>query len=344
LVFQGPTKIGQQLVEGYDTVDFDIASIVGGVGSFDRGLGAVTEINQFNLGRFVDNRNRIHVTLNGALLTDQVNLVQGTSSTTLVIAGPTLQPLDVLAVTIVTNKQVPDDIGFRIFKDMNDAQVLFRIDPANITRLARPVGLTDETIYVEDVNALGAPNLDYNRRGVMTIGGERITFTEIDYENNSVSGLMRGTAGTGASVHAQGDLVYDLSFDNFVPIEYQNRYDIEDIYANGTNTVFTYNTIRLDGQGFVPTGKTLAELQELLIVRVAGTRIFTGYSVTAQTSTTITVTFTTPPTDGVLVQLGLYQGRVLYNQNTTVFPYTASDGIPLQETRNRGADFINRRV
>jgi len=77
---------------------------------------------------------------------------------------------------------------------------------------------------------------------------------------------------------------------------------------------------------------------------VAGTRIFTGYSVTAQTSTTITVTFTTPPTDGVLVQLGLYQGRVLYNQNTTVFPYTASDGIPLQETRNRGADFINRRV
>jgi hypothetical protein len=273
-----------------------------------------------------------------------VNLIQTSGNTILEIAGPTLQPLDVLAVTMMTNQQVPDDIGFRIFKDMNDTQVLFSIDPQNITRLAQPLGLTDESIFVEDVNALGAPNLTYNRRGVMTIGGERITFTEINYDNNSVSGLMRGTAGTGASTHPAGELVYDISFDNFVPIEYQNKFDIQDIPTDGVTTVFVYDTARDGGTGFIPTGKTLAQIQQLLIVRVAGTRIFTGYTVTAQTSTTVTVTFAQAPQAGILVQLGLYQGRVLYNQNTTVFPYTASNGRPLQETRNRGADFINRRI
>ena len=58
-------------------------------------------------------------------------------------------------------------------------------------------------IYVENVLALGQPNLEIGVFGICTIDGERIMYRDVNLVDNSVSGLMRGTAGTAAAPAAR---------------------------------------------------------------------------------------------------------------------------------------------
>ena len=63
----------------------------------------------------------------------------------------------------------------------------------------QPLTATDNIMYVEDANALGQPNLEIGVFGVCTVDGERIMYRDVNLVDNSVSGLMRGTAGTAAT-------------------------------------------------------------------------------------------------------------------------------------------------
>jgi len=52
------------------------------------------------------------------------------------------------------------------------------------------------------------------------IDGERITYRERDVTNNTLSGLRRGVAGTGADSHAVTSVVYDHSAGTFLDYAY----------------------------------------------------------------------------------------------------------------------------
>jgi hypothetical protein len=58
-----------------------------------------------------------------------------------------------------------------------------------------------------------------------------------------VSGLRRGTAGTGAADHAVGSAVYDLGRGNLMPEEFQDYIDSNNFVGDGTNTVFVTDIV-----------------------------------------------------------------------------------------------------
>ena len=112
--------------------------------------------NTFDLGREITNPERLLVTLNGFWLFNGLGYVL--NGTSIIISGQTLTSSDVVAVTLFTNRVVPNPTAFRIFQDMRGVQATYRITPSTTTSLVQPVGALDDIIYVEDANALGEPN------------------------------------------------------------------------------------------------------------------------------------------------------------------------------------------
>ena len=99
-----------------------------------------------------------------------------------------------------TNSVVPDAMAFRIFQDMRGVQATYRITSNTTTTLAADLSTTDDIIYVNDVSALSTPDVEANIWGILTINGERIMYRSIDRVANTLTGLLRGTAGTGGAV------------------------------------------------------------------------------------------------------------------------------------------------
>jgi len=105
--------------------------------------------------------------------------------------------------------------SFRLFKDMRDSVAMYKMSD---TFLTQDLSDTDDIIYVDDASVLGTPDLAMAKFGILIINGERITYRERDLLNNTVSGLRRGTAGTGIpSLHTTNDVVYDVSAQGLVP-------------------------------------------------------------------------------------------------------------------------------
>jgi hypothetical protein len=84
---------------------------------------------------------------------------------------------------------------------MRELQATYVITNATTTALAQDVSASADIIYVNDATALAAPDLSINQWGVITIDAERIMYREINYNTNTVSSLIRGTAGTAATAH-----------------------------------------------------------------------------------------------------------------------------------------------
>ena len=90
----------------------------------------------------------------------------------------------------------------------------------------------------------------------------------------------------------------------------------------------------------VPSGTALTNttywqpLSAAVEVYVGGARQTSGYTITVETP--VEVTFTIPPQEGSAVAILVRRGVTWYNQGVG----TASDGVPLQETINPGALFL----
>lgn len=91
---------------------------------------------------------------------------------------------------------------------MRGVQATYRMTVATTTQLAQPLGQYDDVIYLVDASTQGEPNLAANIWGVLTVNGERIMYRERDTVNNTISSLLRGTAGTAAASHDIGSTVY----------------------------------------------------------------------------------------------------------------------------------------
>jgi hypothetical protein len=324
-VFVGPTTQGLQITQPYDTTDFDLGLVTGDPGSFDYSDGTVIQTNTFDLGRAILDASRLEVSLDGIYLFEGVGYsVEGSIVT---LAGAPISAAQVVAITSFTQTVVPGEIGFRIFQDMRGLQTTYRIARSATTELAESLLSTDEVIHVVDASAMSEPNLPLGIFGLITINGERISYRVRDLENNTLSGLRRGTAGTAAADHESGAAVYDIGRGEILPREDQNYVQSQDYLADGTTTVFVTDDIVL-------TGLSVAEENRAVEVYVGGQLQSNGYQVIDVSP--VAVSFDIAPTNNYQVTLLVRRGTSWYAPGSG----TASNGIPLQEQQTTAARFI----
>ena len=346
-LFVGPVEEGSAVYEGYDTTGFgDI---------FDGTVGVVTQTNNFVLYQAYTDISRPWVSLNGRTLTAYLDYtIEGNQ---LILNSGTLSsPIDTVIVTNVTNSVVPAAMAFRIFQDMRGVQATYRITPKSTTTVTQQVSQNDDIIHVADAGSLSIPNFTANIWGVVTIDGERIMYREIDLLNNTISSLLRGTAGTAAAVHEVDAYVYDMGRGNLLSAQFQNYVESNSFLGNGTTTTYATdisvnyanyweNTEPYDSTTFDEgdvTGETLsfdygfAGNQEAIQVYVGGELQLTGYSVT--NIDPIVISFNVAPADGSEITILVKFGVTWYAKG--VNPSSASDGVALQETDTIPALFL----
>jgi hypothetical protein len=130
-----------------------------------------------------------------------------------------------MVITEFAETVVPEALSFRVFQDMRGVQATFRITEATTTALAVAMTADSDIAYVTNANALTEPDLTNGVFGVCTINAERIMYRTRDTATNSISGLLRGTGGTGAESHSVGSPVYDMGRGNLMYNEYQDYID-----------------------------------------------------------------------------------------------------------------------
>jgi hypothetical protein len=230
---------------------------------------------------------------------------------------------------------------------MRGVQATYRITAATSTTVTQPVGQTDSVIYVDDVRKLSEPDLEVGIFGVITINGERIMYRTINYDNNSISSLLRGTAGTAAAEHAVGADVYDTGRGNLLPEQYQDYVVKDSSMGDGTTSVFYAPSIVFED--FLDSSSERPAIE----VYVGGTRQY-AYSDTTATSRyryfvtdfdPLAVDFVvdnnvvpplTAPAAGEEVTILVRQGTGWYQPGSN----TASDGVALQDTETFQARFL----
>ena len=317
--FVGPVTQGITANEPYDTTDFDVGTVTDDPGSYDYTAGVIVTVNDIDLGTAILNPTRLLVSLNGRQLFYGINFT--ISGTQLILTSGLLKITDVLMVTQFTNFVVPEAMAFRIFQDMRGVQATYRITTDTTTTTTQPVLITDDTIYVANASALVDPALDDNIWGVLTIDAERIMYRYRDIGTNTVSGLLRGTAGTAVAPHASGATVYNMGRGNLLPADYQNYIVSATILADGSTVIFDATDI------------TTTE-NDAIEVYVGGILVVTGYTITADSP--VSITFDTAPPDGVDVTILIRRGVTWYAPGIS----TPSDGNPLQETETIAARFL----
>jgi hypothetical protein len=324
-VYQGPESRGTIVSQNYDTTNFDQGNVTGALGSYDYSSGVLIQTNNFVTDRNILDSARVIVTLNGRYLFPEVGFT--VSGRVVTLSGPVITAADTVVITNLSRDVVPDGMAFRIFQDMRGLQSTYRITPGTTTTLVQELTATADVIYVDDASRLTDPNLEQGIFGLITINGERIAYRNRDIVLNTVSGLRRGTAGTGAAYHDVDTPVYDIGLDNYLDAEYQD-YRVESLsLANGATTTFVAENISI-------VGLDSTELVEAVQVRVGGTLQQGGYTITLDSP--VTIEFNTPPKNGSQVSISILQGHTWYRSTG----FAPSNGIPLQATNTYPARFL----
>jgi hypothetical protein len=312
--------------------------------SFDYSNTVPTETNRFDTGRAILDASRLTVTLDSRYLFDSVDYsVQGSN---VILGGAVINQSQVVTITSPTQSVVPGAEAFRIFQDMRGQQLAYRITTATTTALTQDLTSTADVIHVEDAGNLSEPNLVQGILGQITIGGERILYRVRDTMTNTLSGLRRGTAGTGAADHVVGTAVYDIGVGNLIPEEGQNYLDTATFLSNGVTALYTAPNLILAYDAIEPYDSTPFDEADIngapgsyaygetapaqyLEIYVGGALATTGYTVI--TYDPVSVVFTTVPPAGVEIEFVIRRGHIWYVYGLD---------IPLQETDTRTARFI----
>jgi hypothetical protein len=152
-------------------------------------------------------------------------------------------------------------------------------------------------------------------------------YRERDTTNNTVSSLLRGTAGTAITTHESTSTVYALGRGQIMPAEFQNYIDSNYFLGNGTTVTFEATNIRFDD-----TDSTLEV--EAVEVYVGGTRVTDGYTITG--STPVGILFDTAPANGIGITILVRRGVNWYQPGVN----TPSNGVALQDTNTQAARFL----
>ena len=187
-------------------------------------------------------------------------------------------------------------------------------------------------MYVDDAGALAQPDLSNNIWGVLTVNGERIMYRERNLDTNTVSSLLRGTAGTAATSHTTGAKVYNLNRDNLTPTVYQDHFVGSNTLGNGSTTTFVAD-VDLSAVNFTPPTPP-TPTSRAVSVYVGGLLQTSGYTVTSYNP--VTVVFDTAPTEGYQVTIQVRQGLGWYGAGSN----TMYNGLGLQNTDTLAAQFF----
>jgi len=278
------------------------------------------------------------------------------------------------SVIVVLESDPITGLELRIFQDMRGVQATYRMTPATTTELIQTLYPDQDTIYVNDAGALAEPDLANNVWGVLTVNGERIMYRERNLITNTVSSLLRGTAGTAATDHlipviwniansyTKGQIVNDsdvfyTAIQNVPSSEAVPISDTE-YWARTISPILVYNLNRDNlapviyqdhyvGSNTLADGTTTiftADVdlsqedstfdEQAVLVYVGGLLQTSGYSVTGDNP--VTVQFTTAPTAGYQVTIRVRQGLSWYGAGST----TAYDGVGLEYTNTEAAEFF----
>jgi hypothetical protein len=243
-VYVGPVTVGVTTTEPYDTTLYSAGTIDLAPGSYDYSAGGTTTVNNLFLDRVVTDPSRLWVTLNGSRLIYGNDFIVVNDELVL-NDGYILKASDIVMITMFTNSVVPAAMAFRIFQDMRGAQAVYRMTPGTTTVLTQTLLATDDIIYVEDASVLSEPDFNLNIWGVIMIDGERIMYRNRDTTNNTVSSLLRGTAGTADTEHAVGAIVTELGRGNLLPLPYQNYIVSDSTLADGSTTTYVANDVNI---------------------------------------------------------------------------------------------------
>jgi hypothetical protein len=170
--------------------------------------------------------------------------------------------------------------------------------------------------------------------GMITINGERIMYRYRDTANNTVSGLLRGTAGTATDEHAVGSFVYDIGRGNLLPARYQDYYDSSCFVGDGSTTAFVSDTISYASTEVTLPNSTIVNATQVFI---GGTLQTSGYVLSEDgydlvpydmglySSSNLAVTFDVAPPAGVEVCLRVRRGLDWYNTATPLLTLGQTD-------------------
>ena len=211
---------------GFDSAGFDETSVAG------------VSVAQYSLDRAVTKNDYLWVTLDGVKLHPGQYTIDEFGR--LDLTGQTVSSSSEIVVTSFSEEIVSATVGFRIFKDMLGGYNYYRICDDESTIVTQDVSVNDTKIYVEDASKLPYAEPGGRYPGTVFIGNERITYWEINTQDNYITGLRRGTRGTRhALIHRTGVAVIDASEENRMP-------------ATNTHTNTWYNTgvgVASDGNG-----------------------------------------------------------------------------------------------
>jgi hypothetical protein len=162
--------------------------------------------------------------------------------------------------------------------------------------------------------------------GVLTIDGERILYRYRDTVSNTVSGLLRGTAGTAIYSHQTDALVYNMGRGNLMPESCQN-YIVTNLtnplisgqnLGDGITTVFVAADIDVSGEDSTVQDQAVE-------IYVGGTRVTSGYTITDPSP--VTVVFDEPPVAGSEVLILVRRAHTWYNLGTPDLPLNDTDTL-----------------
>jgi hypothetical protein len=305
-------------------------------GSFDYSSTNTTYTNNFYLERSLNSAGRLWVSLNGNRLFEGADYT--VSGDYLILASGTIKVSDVLVVEAFTNSIVPEAMAFRVFQDMRGVQATYRITEDTTAILTQDLSSTAEVAYVIDAATLGDPDLAAGVFGAVTINGERIMYRNRDTVANTISGLIRGTAGTGAANHIAGSYVYDIGRGNLLPAQFQDYVVSDSSMGDASTTTFYAPSIK-----FADFADSTVETQAIEVY-VGGVRQYPISNIAAHSMypwfvtdfDPLAVEFDIAPAAGSQVTILVRQGVTWYAPGNG----TASNGIALQDTDTQAARFL----
>jgi hypothetical protein len=291
--------------------------------------------NQFDILRPATKAARIWVTLDGRQLFGGSDYI--VTDTVLTLSDGAISAGQVLVVTQFTNSVTPEEMAFRIFQDMRGVQAVYRITSSTTTSLTAAVSASADTVRVVDAGALSEPNLELGIFGVVIIDGERIMYRTRDLAANTISSLLRGTAGTGAADHAEGASVTDLGRGNLLDISYQDRVVSDSSLSDGSTVIYYAPSIT-----DVDFGDSSSVFVDALEVYVGGQRQYPASIMESQYPWAVTdldpvaVEFLEAlPPEGVEVTILVRRGLGWYGPGVK-----PTDGTALQDTDTLAARFL----
>jgi hypothetical protein len=217
---------------------------------------------------------------------------------------------------------------------------VYRITRSTTTQVVTAVTASADEIRVVDAAALSEPNLTLGIFGVVIIDGERIMYRHRDLATNTISSLLRGTAGTAAADHAVGASVTDLGRGNLLNPEYQDYVVKDTALSDGSTVVYSAPSIT-----DVDFGDSSTIFVEALEVYVGGIRQYSSIETAAESQYPWIVTDFAPvaiefvdalPPEGVEVTILVRRGVTWYAPGVD----TPSNGVALQDTETVPARFL----